>query len=210
MRAIRGNNRRRFTTLAIGVVLCGVAGHGALAGNAGASGATAVSGTPDGSAGAFMLTSPDLPVGATVPAIHLLNDNGCTGGNQSPALDWRNAPAGTAGYAISVYDPDAPGRGFWHWSVFGIPASTHSLPLNASASGAVAALGALQARNDFGSDGYGGPCPPPGRPHRYVISVHALRNLRTSLQSGRPAAVFAHEIDALEIAKASLTVVYGR
>lgn len=200
----------RFAKLAIGMALCVIAGRGALAADARASGAAGASGTADGSAGAFMLTSPDLPVGATMPTIHLLNDNGCTGGNQSPALDWRNAPAGTVGYAVSIYDPDAPGRGFWHWSVFGIPASTHSLPLNASASGAVAALGALQAQNDFGTDGYGGPCPPPGRPHRYVISVHALRSLRTSLQDGRPAAVFAHEIDALEIAKASLTVVYGR
>lgn len=179
-------------------------------GASGTSGTSDASGNPDTSSGPFTLTSPDLPVGATVPAIHVLNGNGCTGGNQSPALDWSNAPPGTAGYAVSIYDPDAPGRGFWHWSVFGIPVTTHSLPLNASASGAVAALGALQARNDFGDDGYGGPCPPPGRAHRYVISVHALRNLRTSLQNGRPAAVFAHEIDALEIAKASLTVVYGR
>jgi Raf kinase inhibitor-like YbhB/YbcL family protein len=209
MRAMQGN-WKRLSKLVFGMALCVMAGRGALAVDAGASGGAAASNTPDSSGGSFMLTSPDLPVGATVPAIHVLNDNGCTGGNQSPALNWHDAPAGTAGYAISIYDPDAPGRGFWHWSVFGIPASTHSLPVNASASGAVAALGALQARNDFGGDGYGGPCPPPGRPHRYVISVHALRNLRTSLQNGRPAAVFAHEIDALEIAKASLTVVYGR
>jgi hypothetical protein len=227
---MQGNSKIRFAKLVVGAMLCLMAGRGALAvdakgnasgasgvasaagvGNAsGTSGTSGASGSPDTSSGPFTLTSPDLPVGATVPAIHVLNGNGCTGGNQSPALDWRNAPPGTAGYAVSIYDPDAPGRGFWHWSVFGIPATTHSLPLNASASGAVAALGALQARNDFGDDGYGGPCPPPGRAHRYVISVHALRNLRTSLQSGRPAAVFAHEIDALEIAKASLTVVYGR
>jgi Raf kinase inhibitor-like YbhB/YbcL family protein len=158
----------------------------------------------------FMLTSPTLAVGGTMPAANVLNDNGCTGGNHSPPLEWRNAPPGTGGFAVSVYDPDAPGRGFWHWSVFGIPATTHSLPANASASGAIAALGALQARNDYDNDGYGGPCPPPGRPHRYVISVHALKSIRSSLQDGRPAAVFAHEIDALEIAKASLTVTYGR
>ena len=158
----------------------------------------------------FMLVSPDLPVGATMPAAHVLNENGCHGANQSPPLTWRNAPPGTAGFAVTVFDPDAPGRGFWHWSVFGIPPSTHALPLNASASGAVKALGAIQAENDFGEDGYGGPCPPPGRPHHYVISVHALRDIRTSLQDGRPAGVFEHEIEALEIGKASLTVVYGR
>ncbi|RKP44072.1 YbhB/YbcL family Raf kinase inhibitor-like protein [Pararobbsia silviterrae] len=160
--------------------------------------------------GDFALTSPDLPVGATMPAVHVLAANGCTGGNQSPALAWRNPPAGTAGYAVSVFDPDAPGRGFWHWSVFGIPADVHALPQNASASGILKSIGAIQAQNDYGDDGYGGPCPPPGRAHRYVISVHALRDIRTSLQDGRPAAVFAHEIDALEIGKASLTVTYGR
>lgn len=160
--------------------------------------------------GAFALTSPDMPVGSKMPTTHVLNANGCSGGNQSPALEWSNAPPGTAGFAVSVYDPDAPGRGFWHWSVFGIPVTTHSLPLNAGASGALKAIGAIQAENDWGNDGYGGPCPPPGRPHHYVISVHALRDIRTSLQDGRPAAVFAHEIDALEIAKASLMVTYGR
>jgi len=160
--------------------------------------------------GAFALTSPDLPVGSKMPAVHVFNQNGCSGGNQSPALEWRNPPPGTAGFAISVFDPDAPGRGFWHWSVFGIPPNTHSLPVNASVSGALKAIGAIQAENDWGGDGYGGPCPPPGRPHHYVISVHALRDIRTSLQDGRPAAVFAHEIDALEVGKASLTVTYGR
>ncbi|CAM2150294.1 YbhB/YbcL family Raf kinase inhibitor-like protein [Pararobbsia alpina] len=160
--------------------------------------------------GAFALTSPDMPVGSTMPLTHVLNGNGCSGANQSPALEWHNPPPGTAGFAVSVFDPDAPGRGFWHWSVFGIPPGTHSLPLNAAASGALKALGAIQAQNDWGDDGYGGPCPPPGRAHHYVISVHALRDIRTSLQDGRPAAVFAHEIDALEIGKASLTVTYGR
>ena len=191
MRAKQRREWIRFVGCAAAAAMCATAAFGAHADDS------------------FMLTSPSLTVGGTMPAVNVLNDNGCSGGNQSPPLEWHNAPPGTGGFAVSVYDPDAPGRGFWHWSVFGIPATTHSLPANASASGAITALGALQARNDYGNDGYGGPCPPPGRPHRYVISVHALKNIRSSLQDGRPAAVFAHEIDALEIAKASLTVTYG-
>ncbi|MEM1711774.1 MAG: hypothetical protein QXU12_05215 [Nitrososphaerota archaeon] len=28
--------------------------------------------------------------------------------------------------------------------------------------------------NDFGRIGYGGPCPPPGKPHRYIFKLYAL------------------------------------
>ncbi len=34
--------------------------------------------------------------------------------------------------------------------------------------------GGLQGQNDFHRVGYGGPCPPPGRPHRYFFKIYAL------------------------------------
>src|ERR1700730_11904901 len=47
---------------------------------------------------------------------------GCDGGNVSPALAWKDAPAGTKSLAITLYDPDAPtGSGWWHWQVWNIP-----------------------------------------------------------------------------------------
>ena len=65
-------------------------------------------------------------------------------------------------------------------------------------------------RNDFNVDGYGGPCPPPGNPHRYVVTVYALRIDALPLAQGRPAALFDREISGSALASAQLTVTYGR
>ena len=63
---------------------------------------------------------------------------GCTGENKSPALEWKNPPAGTKSFALLVHDPDAPsgGAGFWHWIVYNIPADATSLPEGASSGAA--------------------------------------------------------------------------
>ncbi|HBP86842.1 MAG TPA: hypothetical protein PKK23_19540 [Nitrospirales bacterium] len=34
--------------------------------------------------------------------------------------------------------------------------------------------GERQGINDFNRIGYGGPCPPPGNPHRYYVKLYAL------------------------------------
>jgi Raf kinase inhibitor-like YbhB/YbcL family protein len=158
----------------------------------------------------FSLESATLTNGGHVPVAQVLDNNGCAGGNRSPQLSWRNAPAGTRSFAITMLDPDAPGHGWWHWAVADIPARVTNVPENASASGALKALGAVEARNDFNTDGYGGPCPPPGKPHRYVITVYALRTDRIDLGQGRPAPMFDHEINASALGRAQITVTYGR
>ncbi|AOK28454.1 MULTISPECIES: YbhB/YbcL family Raf kinase inhibitor-like protein [Burkholderia] len=158
----------------------------------------------------FTLTSNDLHPGGRVGAIHLFNQGDCKGGNRSPQLTWRDPPPGTKGFAVTMFDPDAPGRGWWHWAVAGIPASVSSLPANASASGYLRRIGAIEARNDFGTDGYGGPCPPPGKPHRYVITVYALRATDLRVATGRPAQMFDHEIGTETLGSAQLVVTYGR
>jgi len=97
----------------------------------------------------------------------IANVFGCEGGNISPSLSWSGAPADTKSFAITVYDPDAPtGSGFWHWVVFNIPSSTTSIPKDAgNEKKKLMPKGVIQSRTDFGTDGYGGPCPPPaGRP----------------------------------------------
>ncbi|MFM6987283.1 MAG: YbhB/YbcL family Raf kinase inhibitor-like protein, partial [Arenimonas sp.] len=77
----------------------------------------------------FSLSSPQIKPGATLTDAQVFNGFGCSGGNISPALAWRNAPEGTKSFALTVYDPDAPtGSGWWHWVVYNIPAKVNSLP----------------------------------------------------------------------------------
>ncbi|MGH8777918.1 YbhB/YbcL family Raf kinase inhibitor-like protein [Paraburkholderia sp.] len=160
--------------------------------------------------GAFELTSASFRNGATVDTAQVLNEGDCKGGNRSPQLSWRNAPEGTRSFAVTLFDVDAPGRGWWHWAVASIPATVTQLPENASASGFLKKLGAIEARNDFDDDGYGGPCPPPGKPHRYVVTVYALDTVDLRLAQGRPALMFDHEISTATLGYARMTVMYGR
>jgi Raf kinase inhibitor-like YbhB/YbcL family protein len=158
----------------------------------------------------FSLTSPDLSGKARIPDAHVFNGFGCSGTNRSPALAWRNLPTGTKSIAVTMYDPDAPtGSGWWHWVVYNLPASTMALPAGASAGGLPA--GAVQGRTDFGSAGYGGPCPPAGdKPHRYVFTVFALKTEKLELPADATAALVGFNLNANTIAKAKFTALYGR
>jgi Raf kinase inhibitor-like YbhB/YbcL family protein len=158
----------------------------------------------------FTIASTSVRAGGTVDPAQVFNQDDCKGANRSPQLSWRDPPAGTRSFAVTIYDIDAPGRGWWHWAVVGIPASVSQLPENASASGFLRTLGAVEARNDFDVDGYGGPCPPAGKPHRYLITVHALNTSDLRLAQGRPALMFDHEISTTAIGSARMTVKYGR
>lgn len=107
---------------------------------------------------AFTLTSAAFAPGGMLTNEQVYDGFGCTGGNVSPALAWSDAPAGTKSFALMVHDPDAPtGSGWWHWVVYNLPASAHSLPAGAgSADGKHLPAGAAQGRTDFGTIGYGG------------------------------------------------------
>ncbi len=165
-------------------------------------------------AGNFTLASPDLKPGARLADAQVFNGFGCTGGNISPALEWENAPAGTKSFALLVHDPDAPtgGAGWWHWVVIDLPADARKLAAGAGkAEGTNLPAGAQQIGTDFGSPGWGGPCPPVGdKPHRYHFTLHALKVEKLQLPANATASLAGFMITANSLGKARLTGTYGR
>jgi Raf kinase inhibitor-like YbhB/YbcL family protein len=163
-------------------------------------------------AGNFTLTSTDISAKKPIDDKHVFNSFGCSGGNVSPELSWKGAPKGTKSFALTAYDPDAPtGSGWWHWVVYNIPASTTSLPSGAGdAKSPKLPEGAVQGNTDFGTPGYGGPCPPPGKPHRYIFTVFALDTDKLDIPQGATAAFVGFNLHGHTLAKASLTAKYGR
>lgn len=162
----------------------------------------------------FTLSSPDIKPGGRIADAQAFNGFGCTGQNISPALAWKNAPAGTKGFALLVHDPDAPtgGAGWWHWVVINLPASATSLPEGAGkADGSALPAGAVQVNTDFGAGGWGGPCPPVGdKPHHYHFTLYALKTDKLDLPAGATASLAGYMINANSLGKASLTGLYGR
>jgi len=156
----------------------------------------------------FTLASRAVGNGKAIGAEHYWNEFGCSGRNVMPDLAWRNAPAGTKSFAVTFYDRDAPtGSGFWHWVAYDIPADTAALP-GGVAGGALPA-GAQQGNTDLGKPGFFGPCPPLGRKHRYVYTVHALKVDKLPLPAGATPALVGFHLWQNRIGEARLSVTAG-
>ena len=97
----------------------------------------------------------------------------CDGADTSPDLSWSGAPAGVHSFALIADDPDAPVGTWTHWLIWNIPVQSTGLPKGVPKEETLGD-GTRQGRNDFLRIGYGGPCPPPGKPHRYFFKVYAL------------------------------------
>lgn len=151
---------------------------------------------------AFTLNSGSFNNGAAIP-----RDFTCDGSDASPALSWSEAPAGTKSFALIVDDPDAPGGVFTHWVIYDIPAGAAGLPQGVPKMGDAA--GAHQGRNGFGKIGYGGPCPPPGKPHRYFLRLYALSQ-PLSLKTGASKQDVERAMHGRVLGTAELMGTYGR
>ena len=152
---------------------------------------------------AMNVTSTAFQEGTTIP-------KQCTGEGKdvSPPLKWSEVPAGTKSFAVICDDPDAPRKEPWvHWVLFNLPAETRELAEGASRAGLPA--GAKEGKNDFGNIGYGGPMPPPGKPHRYYFKVYALDTV-LDLQEGATKAELERAMKGHVLAEGQLMGKYAR
>jgi Raf kinase inhibitor-like YbhB/YbcL family protein len=117
---------------------------------------------------AFQLQSPAFKAEGDIP-----EKFACEGRDVSPALSWSNPPQGAQSFALIADDPDAPAGTWVHWVVYDLPSSLRQLPEDLPKQEAIEG-GGRQGQNDFRKIGYGGPCPPPGKPHRYFFKLYAL------------------------------------
>ncbi|HEX9712800.1 MAG TPA: YbhB/YbcL family Raf kinase inhibitor-like protein [Actinomycetota bacterium] len=172
-----------FTTLALIVAACG-----------------GDDGTPPGDdpAAALRVSSNAFADQSPIPVRYTCNDR-----NIPPDIGWEGVPARATSLALVIDDPDAPNGTFIHWTVWDIPVDAEGFtgsppPLS----------GAKEGTNDAGSVGYSGPCPPPGAPHRYVFTVHAL-DATLGLEQGASPQEVRSAINSREIARGQLTGTYG-
>ena len=97
----------------------------------------------------------------------------CKGRDVSPPLSWSGIPEGAKSIALICDDPDAPAMTWVHWVIYNIPADQKGLK-EGTPKDPEQINGTLQGVTDFRRIGYGGPCPPPGGPHRYYFKLYAL------------------------------------
>jgi len=97
----------------------------------------------------------------------------CSGADVSPAFDWSGVTPAARSLVFIADDPDAPGGTWTHWVIWNIPAHHTTLPEGVPAKETLE-NGICQGTNDFRRIGYGGPCPPPGKAHRYFFRLYVL------------------------------------
>jgi Raf kinase inhibitor-like YbhB/YbcL family protein len=130
---------------------------------------------------------------------HWPAQNTCDGDDNPPDLRWTAGPSGTRAYALQLFDPDAPNGGFTHWMLANEPADLRQPTPGTGISG----------KNDFGREGYGGPCPPKGTTHHYVFFVYALDST-LSLSPLYRHPEFERALKGHVLARADLTATYAR
>jgi Raf kinase inhibitor-like YbhB/YbcL family protein len=149
------------------------------------------------------LTSETFQPGQPIPV-----ECTCDGEDRSPGLAWSEIPVATRSFALVCDDPDAP-RGTWvHWVLFNLPADAVELAPGVPREPELPS-GARQGVNDSGDIGYGGPCPPPGKPHRYFFRLYSLDS-SLNLPPGVTRAVLDRAMADHILAEASIMGTYQR
>ena len=149
------------------------------------------------------IESPAFPANGDIPRKYT-----CDGLDVSPALRWNEPPSGAKSFVLIADDPDAPVGTWVHWVVYDLPATARELPEGVPKQKEVP-QGARQGTNDFRRLGYGGPCPPPGKPHRYFFKLYALSAM-LDLESGATKADVERAMKGKVLAEAKVMGRYGR
>jgi Raf kinase inhibitor-like YbhB/YbcL family protein len=165
--------------------------------------ATSRSDPPGANAIAFPIASVSFANGGDIPKKFT-----CDGGDVSPELSWTQPPAGAQSFALIADDPDAPIGTFVHWVIFDMPPTASAL---SEGVGKMDELpdGSRQGQNDFDKMGYGGPCPPSGKTHRYFFKLYAL-DRKLGLKAGASKREVEKAMDGHILGKAEYVGKYGR
>jgi Raf kinase inhibitor-like YbhB/YbcL family protein len=123
-------------------------------------------------------------------------------------LKWTGVPQGAESIALISDDPDAPGGAWVHWVLYALP------PDAAELSGGVPPEevlpnGGRQGITDFKQIGYGGPCPSPSSPYRYLFKVYAM-DTQVGLAPGATKKELLAAMDGHILAQGQLTGTYQR
>lgn len=151
----------------------------------------------------LQISSSAFSAGETIPKKFT-----CDGPDISPKLAWNEPPANTKSFALIMDDPDAPVGTWVHWVLYDLPPETRELAEGVAKQEQLSS-GARQGRNDFGRIGYGGPCPPPGKPHRYFFKLYALDS-KFSLKAGATKPQLESAMKGHILGQAELIGKYGR
>lgn len=151
----------------------------------------------------IQITSATFKDGGTIPVQFT-----CDGKNFSPPLAWTGIPGGTKSLALIADDPDAPGKTWVHWVVYHISPDLTGLPEGLVKYANEGGIG-VAGKNDFGNLGYGGPCPPGGKPHRYFFKIYAL-DTPLDLQQGATKAQVESAMQGHILAQGQLMGTFGR
>jgi Raf kinase inhibitor-like YbhB/YbcL family protein len=160
-----------------------------------------------GSAMALTLSSSAFQANTTIP-----KEFTCDGVDDSPPLSWQDAPKGTKSFALIMDDPDAPPGTWIHWILFNIPGNAESLNRGIEKKDSLgngARHGLVWGVKDFSRVGYYGPCPPPGKPHRYFFKLYALDTM-LNLPAKSTKAQLENAMEGHVLGQASLIGLYGR
>ena len=160
-------------------------------------------GAAEGGNEAMKITSSVFKEGGTIPEKYT-----CLGEDVSPPLSWSEPPKGAKSLVLICDDPDAPVGTWVHWVLYGLQPNVTKLNEGIPPDGEVL-NGARQGRNDFGNLGYGGPCPPPGAPHRYYFKSYAI-DMKPDIPVGATKAEVLKAIEGHVLEEGRLMGRFGR